>query len=92
MAQVDPDDDTRTRWVLHWYRYDPERRERRYTVVAAYTRQREFDRASDRLSSELEVLKAEGKAESVEHVSGVCLPAGYRAEMRRQRERRSGRL
>jgi hypothetical protein len=35
-----PSDDSKTRWILLWYRFDPERNERRYVPVGAYTRAR----------------------------------------------------
>ena len=41
-VEVAWDDDTVNRWVLLWYRYDPDRHERRNTVVGAYTESSEF--------------------------------------------------
>jgi hypothetical protein len=42
MARVDPDDDSRRRYIVKHYRYDPERRERRHVVVAAFDSRREY--------------------------------------------------
>ena len=36
MSEVDSEDDTIWRWVIHHYRFDPTRSERRNVVVAAY--------------------------------------------------------
>src|SRR5438270_5943520 len=55
----------------------------------AFTERSEFDRRLDEVATELKRLKAEGKAEAVERVSGVFHRAGYRAEVR---ARRSGLL
>ncbi len=83
---MDPKDDSKTRWILEWYRFDPERNERRYVAVAAYTRKREFNRAYRQLGQELEARKAAGLSEDVESVSGVQHHKGYLAEMRKMRE------
>lgn len=74
VAEIDPDDDTLHRYVLHWYRYDLERRERRNTAVAAYDDEREFTRHFDELRARLEEPKASGLSEPVEDISGVVLP------------------
>ena len=88
VAEVDPDDDSRKRWVLHWYRYDPERKERRYVVVAAFDDKKEFTRRLDELSTELDRLQKEGQAEEIERIGGVELPAGYRAATNDARRKR----
>lgn len=41
VARVDPNDDSIERWSVRWYRYDPDRHERRHVTVAA------FDNASE---------------------------------------------
>jgi hypothetical protein len=86
VAEVDPSDDSRTRWVLQWFRFDPERNERRNVTIAAYSREREFDRASRKLQAELEALKSDGRAEDAEHISGVKYEKGHLAEVRQIRE------
>ncbi len=85
VAEVAWDDDSVDRWVVWWYRYDETRRERRNTVVAAFTDGTESSEKMAELSAELERLKAEGKAEPVERISAVLHPAGYRAEVRARR-------
>jgi hypothetical protein len=52
MAAVSPEDDSRRRFVLHHYRFDPERRERRNIVVGAWDGEDEF-RREERLLREL---------------------------------------
>lgn len=42
---VDPDDDSVWRWVLQHYRLDPQRKQRRNVIVAAYDNAAEFDAA-----------------------------------------------
>jgi hypothetical protein len=85
VAEVDPRDDGRTRWNLQWYRCDPERNERRYVPVSAFTRKREFDRAFRQLQMDLERRKSEGLSEDVESISGVKHEKGYLAGIRRMR-------
>jgi hypothetical protein len=82
---VDPKDDSKTRWILQWFRFDPERNERRYVPVAAFTRKREFNKASRQLRQEIETRKAAGLSEDVEFVSGVQHHKGYLAETREMR-------
>jgi hypothetical protein len=36
MSVIDPKNDSTARWVVHHYRWDPERNERRNVVVAAF--------------------------------------------------------
>jgi hypothetical protein len=86
VAEVDPKDDNRTRWVLQWLRFDPERNERRKVTVAAYSRKREFDREFRKLQADLEALKSDGRAEDAEHISGVKYEKGRLAGIRQIRE------
>jgi hypothetical protein len=84
VAAVDPDDDTIDRWVVLHYRYDPDRRERRQVVVAAFDNPDEFH--AD-IHSRAEQLRAHAKRgeeiDGLEHITGHAYPAGYR---RRQRD------
>jgi hypothetical protein len=86
VAEVDPSDDSRTRWVLQWFRFDPDRNERRNVAVAAYSRKREFDREFRKLQADLESLKSDGLAEDAEHISGVKYEKGRLAGIRQIRE------
>ena len=86
MAEVDPDDDTIDRFVVWWYRFDPSRNERRNVTVAAFDNESEFIDRIEALTDELQRLKAAGRAEAVEHVSGLIHPAGYRAAVRAHRD------
>jgi hypothetical protein len=79
VAEVDPDDDSASRWVLHWYRYDPERHERRHTVIGAFDNEHEFLQHFDQASGEVQRRQATGESEQVEHISGFLMEAGYRA-------------
>jgi hypothetical protein len=85
VAQVDPKDDSTSRFVLRWYRFDPERNERRHVSVAAYTQEWEFNQALRELSNDLEQRKSLGLSEDVEHVSGVLLERGYLERVRQNR-------
>jgi hypothetical protein len=86
VTEVDPSDDSRSRWVLQWFRFDPERNERRNVTVAAYSKKREFDREFRKLQADLEVLKSDGRAEDAEHISGVKYEKGHLADIRQIRE------
>ena len=83
MSAVDPDDDSVARWVVQHYRYDSTRNERRNVVVAAFDNQEEFDRELAKRSAELRLEQAAGARGAHEQISGVTLPAGYRAEAAR---------
>lgn len=86
MAAVDPDDDSIRRHVVRRYAYDPERRERRHIVVAAFDNKREYMRLIERCARDLERRRAAGEAiDRLEHYTGVSLEPGYR---RRQQDGR----
>ena len=83
MSAVDPDDDSVARWVVHHYRYDSTRNERRNVVVAAFDNQEEFDLELAKRAAQLRLEQAAGTRSAREQISGVSLPAGYRAEASR---------
>jgi hypothetical protein len=83
MSTVDPEDDGVARWVVHHYRYDPTRNERRNVVVAAFDNEQEFDLELTKRLAELRLEQAAGTRSGWEQISGVALPAGYRAEAAR---------
>jgi hypothetical protein len=71
---------------LQWFRFDPERNERRNVTIAAYSRKREFDREFRKLQANLKVLKLDGRAEDTEYISGVKYEKGRLADIRQIRE------
>lgn len=77
MASIDANDDTKTRWIVYHYRYDPERRERRYVVVACFDKRREWNRFIGEAGRQLQEAMEAGTAEAKEHISGRPRPAGY---------------
>jgi hypothetical protein len=86
VAIVDPDDDTIQRYVVRHYAHDPERRERRHQVVAAFDNEMEFLRLFERLNEDLRRRREAGDpVEPSEHFTGVMLEPGYR---RRQQDGR----
>lgn len=86
MSKVDPNDDTIRRWVIHHYRYDPVRNQRRYVVVAAFDSAREYEREFDRYSDQVQAEIAAGTRSDREQVSGTVLEAGHRASHARARD------
>jgi hypothetical protein len=79
VAAVDPEDDDIRRYVVRRYAHDPERRERRHLVVAAFDNEREFVRLINKLHRDLQRRRAAGEAvDRSEHYSGVMLEPGYR--------------
>lgn len=79
MARVDPEDDDIRRFIVHHYRYDPERRERRHVVVAAFDNEPEFLACIDRVQDEIERRKRRGEhVDPREHASGTVHEPGYR--------------
>jgi len=80
MASVDPADDSVSRLVLHHYRYDPARRQRRNVIVAAFDNQCEFRREMDRYAQLVRDTSGTGRPPDGEWVSGVEWPPGYHAQ------------
>jgi hypothetical protein len=79
VARVDPDDDSLRRYIVRHYRYDPERRERRHVVVAAFDRRREFSACFRAVSEEIERRKSAGEeVDPSEQVSGMVHEPGSR--------------
>jgi hypothetical protein len=83
MSAVDPGNDDVARWVVHHYRYDSARNERRNVVVAAFDNAEEFDLEIAKRTAELRLEQAAGTRNAGEQISGVALPAGYLAEAAR---------
>jgi hypothetical protein len=79
VAEVDHNDDTIWRWVIHHYRFDPARRERRNVVVAAYDNESEFQTEFERYTQIIRDEIAGGTRSSGENLSGVTLEPGYLA-------------
>jgi hypothetical protein len=87
MPEVDPEDDTLTRFVIWHFRYDPDRHERRNVLVTAYDEEAEFRQAIELLTRDLKLRKARGDAEECEHLAGVVYEPGDRDRARRKRRR-----
>ena len=79
MAQVDAADDSIQRWVVYRYRLDPERRERRNVIVAAFDNEAEFRAYVDAASQVLLEEQRTGLAEPIETLSGRHLIPGHQA-------------
>jgi hypothetical protein len=77
VAQVDPENDSIRRFIVQHYRYDPERRERRQVVVAAFDNKREYRRFLEATAAELSRRQDAGTAEAEEYVSGVVQEPGH---------------
>lgn len=74
MAEVDPENDAIERFVVRHYRYDPDRRERRHVVVAAFDNEPEFMARIDQESRALDEQRASGaNVDPREHITGVVL-------------------
>src|SRR4051794_2594395 len=85
MPEVDPEDDTVTRFVIWHFRYDPDRRERRNVLVTAYDAEAEFELAIEALSRDLKLSKARGEAEEWERLTGIVYEPGDGDRARRKR-------
>ena len=83
MAQVNHEDDTIWRWVIHHYRFDPARRERRNVVVAACGNESQFRAEFDRSGEILRAEIAAGNRSDCENLSGVVLEPGHLAKAER---------
>ena len=80
MPQVDPEDDSLWRYVLHHYRFDAARNQRRNVVVAAYDHEAEFEAALEELASRVRSEIGAGVRDQKEWVSGTVLHPGHDAE------------
>jgi hypothetical protein len=76
---VDPEDDDVQRFVVRHYRYDPQRRERRHVVVAAFDNEREFVACMEGVQAEIMRRREAGEpVDPGEHASGTVHEPGYR--------------
>lgn len=83
MSEVDPDDDTIWRWVIHHYRFDPMRNQRRNVRVAAYDDESEFRSELDRYTELIRSEIAAGTRSNSESISGIALEPGHLAAQAR---------
>jgi hypothetical protein len=88
MGFIDANDDTKGRWIVYHYRYDPERRERRHVIVACFDKKKDWLRFFDQTAKLLQEEKEAGTAESKEWISGSKRPAGHDRALREFREAR----
>ena len=78
MARVDPGDDRIERFIVRHYRYDPQRRERRHVVVAAFDNEPEFRACMEDVQAEIRRRREAGEpVDPGEHASGTVHEPGY---------------
>jgi hypothetical protein len=78
VGRVEPEDDSIRRFIVHHYRYDPARRERRHVVVAAFDNEPEFLACVERVGAEIRQRRELGeRVDPREHASGVVHDSGY---------------
>ena len=78
VARVDPGDDGIERFIVRHFRYDPQRRERRHVVVAAFDNEPEFRACMDSVRNEIKARRDRGAPiDPGEHASGVVHEPGY---------------
>ena len=78
VARVDPADDSIERFIVQHYRYDPQRRERRHVVVAAFDNEREFRACMEGVQAEISRRRDAGEpVDPGEHASGIVHEPGY---------------
>jgi hypothetical protein len=71
VAKVDVGDDSIRRFVVHHYRYDAERHERRHVLVAAFDNRREFKACMAAIRADIERREAAGEpVDRHEHSTG----------------------
>jgi len=88
VERVDPADDTIDRWIVFHYRYDPDRRERRWMFDAAFSEEFEMRLYILEEAEDLAARQAAGEADEKETYKGECWQAGHdaRVALRKQRE------
>lgn len=78
MPRVDPEDDSIERFIVRHYRYDPQRRERRHVVVAAFDNEPEYDACLVSVEAEIKARRDRGEpVDPGEHASGIVHEPGY---------------
>lgn len=78
MPRVDPEDDSIERFIVRHYRYDPQRRERRHVVVAAFDNEPEYDACMASVQAEIKARRVRGEpVDPGEHASGIVHEPGY---------------
>jgi hypothetical protein len=78
VARVDPEDDSIERFIVRHYRYDPQRRERRHVVVAAFDNDAEFRACMEDVQAEIGRRREAGEpVDPGEHAWGNVHEPGY---------------
>jgi hypothetical protein len=78
VGRVEPEDDSIRRFIVHHFRYDAARRERRYVVVAAFDNEPDFLACVERVRAEIaQRREREERVDPREHASGVVHEPGY---------------
>jgi len=78
VGRVKPEDDTIRRFIVHHYRYDPTRRERRHVVVAAFDNEPDFLACVQRVQAEIaQRRERQEHVDPREHASGVIHEPGH---------------
>ncbi len=86
VARVDPDDDSIRRFVVRHYRYDPDRRERRHVIMAAFDNKREYKACMEETAADIRARRERGEpVGSTEHVTGEVQEPGYRRKQQNAR-------
>jgi len=87
MARIDADNDDLMRYVVRRYADDPQRRERRHQIVAAFDNERERGAFLDQAAAQLRQDRAAGLVtDPHDHYTGLVPEPGY------QRRQQNGRL
>jgi len=78
VARVDPGNDDVKRFIVRHYRYDPQRRERRHVVVAAFDNEPEYRACMDGAQDEIKGRRDRDEpVDPSEHASGVVHEPGF---------------
>ena len=86
VARIDSSDDSRLRFIVWHYAYDPERHERRNIEVVAFDDEAEFRTYLETAADDLERRQRKGAADPREHFSGIVKEPGHDARIVARRE------
>jgi hypothetical protein len=77
VAEIDPFDDTKVRYVIRRHQFDPNTNHFRWFFEKAYDNKREYEKKLSEAFEELEVRRLVSDVDSKEQLTGIRLEIGH---------------